>query len=163
MPGKPRDRKQPLPIEASLLIGAALEVTETARDELERLLSHETAGQRLIRVASERNENPYLLAYAWETGAKTGVAALERDKSNVRYTQWNEKIWEQQTQVYGCKREFTSTMQGAHEFHCEIIANRVKVFVHLTTEDDCKRHGKDKGKGSTNGTPSPGKPNLDHP
>lgn len=80
-------------------------------------------GPELQALADSTGQNPYYLAYALATGAKTTREAYERDHGHHEYVIWNCERWYEQAVAEGVKRlEFVSAMPGAHERHVALCA-----------------------------------------
>lgn len=79
-------------------------------------------GAELRALAERLKANPYYLAYALATGARSIEEAFKRDGGNHLYTAWNSERWIEQADLDVVPRHYVSIAPGAFERHCDRCA-----------------------------------------
>lgn len=79
-------------------------------------------GPELQALATRLHTNPYYLAYALATGAKSVEAAFKRDGGNHEYMIWNNARWAEQAKDECITRDYVSIQAGAIDRHCARLA-----------------------------------------
>jgi hypothetical protein len=82
-------------------------------------------GPELKALAAAQQANPYYLAYALATGARSPYEAFRRDRSAHPYVWWNEALWCAQAAREGIPREIVALQDGSRDRHLQICAEQV--------------------------------------